>query len=638
MTGDGEEMRNRVLRGIEDRSGASGGPSRDTRPLRRPHVPRLANTRLRPLPTSSDELRHQTVALIASFEALSDAVTVFDAEGRLLHANAAARALFEMDERPEMLEGPVERAQKLVLRDVTGAPLTPDRVPSARLLSGEVLREEHPQDVLIRRLNGDDRLVTVTGNPLRAAGGTVIGAVTIARDVTARRRLELQTETALTVLLRVAALVTDPERSANRARVLAQIAEALQMLEAADYSHALLVTADDRVVPLAMYGVTPEQEAAWKAQVEASSAQAAVSAAGTEALAVLREGRVLAQRLDRDAALMTPQVVKELGVRAAITTPVIAAGRLIGLLSIGRTRPPEPGSASRFAPWDEELLLGVGRLAGEALERAALTRQLTAAQAAQLAAEETTRQRDEFLSVASHELRTPLTSVKANAQVAERTVRRLLEAAAEANTAQRSTTPALERLHEQLVRADRQATLLARLVDDLVEVSRIHADRLELRQASCDLVAITREAVAEQRQVHPQRTITLELPSGNGPIPLVADAARIGQVLTNLLTNALKYSPPDAPVAVRMAVEGEWARVSVRDEGPGLSAEQRERLGERFYRVPGIEVQSGSGVGLGIGLFISTTIIARHGGRFGVESAPGEGSTFWFELPLTAAE
>ena len=200
---------------------------------------------------------------------------------------------------------------------------------------------------------------------------------------------------------------------------------------------------------------------------------------------------------------------------------------------------------------------------------------------------------------------------------------------------QQDVQAVLARLHEQLTRADRQATLLARLVDDLVDVSRIHADQLEMRREPCDLAAVVREAVAEQRQVQPQRTIILELPAGEERIPLVADAARLGQVLTNLLTNALKYSPPEAPVAVRVAVEGERARVSVRDEGPGLSAEQRERLGERFYRVPGIEVQSGSGVGLGIGLFISKTIVARHGGRFGVESAPGAGSTFWFELPMT---
>ncbi|HEX6797127.1 MAG TPA: PAS domain-containing sensor histidine kinase [Ktedonobacterales bacterium] len=636
MAGDVEGTHETLARSGGKRSDASANPSRGARSLPRPRW-----LRSRPAPTSADELRHQTVALVASFEALSDAVTVFDAHGHLLHANAAARALFELDARADALDQqPGELARLLMLRDAQGEPLPDDQMPVARVLRGEVLREEHAQDVLYRQHNGEDRLVTITGNPLRATGGRVIGAVTVARDVTQRRRLELQTQAALTALLRVAALVTDPERSADPARVLAQIAEALQLLEAADYAHALLVTEDSRLVPLAMVGVTPKQEAAWRAQVEVSNAQEAPSAARAEALAALQAGTVLAQRFDRDAALVTPRAVSELGVRTAITTPVIVGGRLIGLLVIGRTRSPERGTASGFAPWDEALLLGVGRLAGEALERATLAHQLTAARAAQLAAEETTRQRDEFLSVASHELRTPLTSVKANAQVAERTVRRLLATSAVdgKRAGEQGTTAVFERLHEQLVRADRQATLLARLVDDLVDVSRIHADRLELRRAPCDLVAIAREAVAEQRQVQPQRRIALELPRGGEPVPLEADAARIGQVLINLLTNALKYSPPESPVAVTVSVNDGQARVSVRDEGPGLSAEQRERLGERFYRVPGIEVQSGSGVGLGIGLFISKTIVERHGGTLGVESAPGAGSTFWFELPLTADE
>ena len=639
MAGDVKGARETVARDGGRRSDAAGADRGARSAPRTRRTPRW--WRPRPAPTSAEELRHQTVALVASFEALSDAVTVFDAHGHLLHANAAARALFELDARADALDQePGALARLLMLRDAQGEPLPDDRMPVARVLRGAMLSEESGQDVLYRQRNGEDRLVTITGNPLRAAGGRVIGAVTVARDVTQRRRLELQTQAALAALLRVAVLATDPECGADPARVLAQIAEALQLLEAADYAHALLLAEDGRLVPLAMVGVTPAQEAAWREQVETSSAGAKETAEGAEALATLQAGKVLAQRFDRDAALVTPRAVSELGVRASITTPVIVGGCLIGLLAISRTRPLERDAASGFAPWDEALLLGVGRLAGEALERATLTRQLTAAQAAQLAAEEMTRQRDEFLSVASHELRTPLTSVKANAQVAERTVRRILATAHEerADRQGQETMEAFERLHEQLVRADRQATLLSRLVDDLVDVSRIHADRLEMRRAPCDLAAIAREAVAEQRQVQPQRRIALELPRRGEPIPLVADAARIGQVLTNLLTNALKYSPPEAQVTVTVTVGDARARVSVRDEGPGLSAEQRERLGERFYRVPGIEVQSGSGVGLGIGLFISKTIVERHGGTLGVESAPGDGSTFWFELPLTSGE
>jgi signal transduction histidine kinase len=106
----------------------------------------------------------------------------------------------------------------------------------------------------------------------------------------------------------------------------------------------------------------------------------------------------------------------------------------------------------------------------------------------------------------------------------------------------------------------------------------------------------------------------------------------------NLLSNALKYSPPPSPVELRLRREGEEAVVSVRDEGPGIPCEALSYLFERFYRVPGVRAQHGSSVALGLGLYISRTLVERHGGRMGVRSEPGQGATFWFTLPLIPAQ
>jgi signal transduction histidine kinase len=108
--------------------------------------------------------------------------------------------------------------------------------------------------------------------------------------------------------------------------------------------------------------------------------------------------------------------------------------------------------------------------------------------------------------------------------------------------------------------------------------------------------------------------------------------------MTNLLTNALKYAPADRPVDVRVRVRNGWAHVSVRDQGPGLPAAEQRRIWEAFHRADGIAVTGGtphaSSQSLGLGLYITKTIIEQHHGKVGIRSAPGKGSTFWFALPV----
>jgi signal transduction histidine kinase len=187
-----------------------------------------------------------------------------------------------------------------------------------------------------------------------------------------------------------------------------------------------------------------------------------------------------------------------------------------------------------------------------------------------------------------------------------------------------------------LPRTNYQVDRLTRLIDDLLDVSRIATDKLALRLEPCDLTEIVNLVVREQRQHNPTRDVSLAAPPG--AVRLSADPDRIGQVVTNYLTNALKYSPEEAPVEVRVTRDDATARVDVRDFGPGILATEHERIWERFYRAPDIDVQAGSGIGLGLGLYICKSIIERHGGRVGVESAPGEGSRFWFTVPLLESD
>jgi signal transduction histidine kinase len=249
---------------------------------------------------------------------------------------------------------------------------------------------------------------------------------------------------------------------------------------------------------------------------------------------------------------------------------------------------------------------------------------------ARLDAEAATRVRDTFLSLASHELRSPLTTIMLSAQLAQRRVRRMASATQESAP---DPAPDLEKLGTLLAQIETAVTHQDRLVDELLDVSRIQTGRLTFNMAPCDLTVVARRATEEQRQQHPDRDIRLQAPGG--AVTVQADAQRIGQVVTNYLTNALKYSPSDQPVEVRLTVAADTAMVSVRDHGPGLTTEEQGQVWELYHRAPGIEIVSGSGVGLGLGLFLCRSVVsAHHGGAVGVDSEKGAGSTFWFTLPL----
>lgn len=344
----------------------------------------------------------------------------------------------------------------------------------------------------------------------------------------------------------------------------------------------------------------------------------------------------------RIAATREPYVVENLAAvpvsnpflrehfRSLLGVPLLTEGRLVGVLHVDTMLP------RHFTEDDRQLLEVLAERIAVAIDRARVFESVeehrAAAETRAAALEETTRRMDEFLNIASHELRTPLTSLKVNVQVLDYWLsgqhgRRAEETPADYLARVMSVArPLVQRSNSSITRLDR-------LIGDLLDASRIHENRLELRREQIDLVAVARDVVEEQRQAHHKRTLRLE-GAESAPLLVVADADRIGQVVTNYISNALKFSKSETPITIQVEREGEQARVAVSDQGIGIPDSEQEAIWNRFYRVAGVEHQSGSQVGLGLGLYISRDIIARHGGRVGVRSAPGEGSTFWFTLPL----
>jgi PAS domain S-box-containing protein len=238
------------------------------------------------------------------------------------------------------------------------------------------------------------------------------------------------------------------------------------------------------------------------------------------------------------------------------------------------------------------------------------------------------RRKQEFLRMVSHELRTPLTAILGLIELA------LLHIKHRPTSLAPEAEGLLGQIEQKLRLACGQVDIETRLVGDLLEVSQLEMHQFTLSLHQENLVTIVQETIAGHQAAHTRDIELVLLPAE--VVPVIADADRIGQVLTNYLTNAFKFAPIDQVIAVRLELEADRVRVAVRDQGPGLTPEQQQRVWEQFYQVAAPD-HRGPDRGLGLGLAIAKAIIEQHHGQVGVESAPGQGATFWFTLPLAAA-
>jgi len=225
-----------------------------------------------------------------------------------------------------------------------------------------------------------------------------------------------------------------------------------------------------------------------------------------------------------------------------------------------------------------------------------------------------------FVADASHELRTPLTSIRGFAELYRQ------EGARDAEEAGRL-----------LRRIEDEAARMSLLVDDLLLLARLDQQR-PLARHPVDLLSLAAGAVLDAQLLAPDREIDLvRLDGAETPVTVIGDEARLRQVLGNLVNNALRHTPDGTPVVVGVGIDGDTAVVEVSDQGPGLDAEQAERVFERFYRADPSRSRSDGG-GSGLGLSIAAALVQAHGGDIGVRSTPGEGATFSVRLPLPGPE
>jgi signal transduction histidine kinase len=225
--------------------------------------------------------------------------------------------------------------------------------------------------------------------------------------------------------------------------------------------------------------------------------------------------------------------------------------------------------------------------------------------------------KNQFLGIISHELRTPLNAIMGFASIIEDEV----------------TGPLNDSQRFFMSKVSVGADMLLSLVDDLLDMSRIQAGKFSVEPRLCEFRPIVAETLVNLQSLAGPRVLVNEVPA-NLPA-ILADGQRVAQVLTNLIANAIKFTPQDGNIIVRSRVEGAFLYCEVKDTGVGISAEDIPKIFNVFVQLNMSTTRSAGGTGLG--LTISKTLVEAHGGAIGVESVADKGSTFWFTLPLAAA-
>jgi signal transduction histidine kinase len=295
-----------------------------------------------------------------------------------------------------------------------------------------------------------------------------------------------------------------------------------------------------------------------------------------------------------------PDLATALPLRSIIMVPLYYRSESLGAMTLVASE-----GEREFGQEDLALARDFGRRISAAIENAVLYRRVQKA----------VRARDEFLSIGSHELKTPVTSIQLQVQLLMASLRDN----ADANLSR-------ERILRSLESTDAQVSRLVRLINELLDVSRLTTGNLRLEREPADFAALVGEVVGRFRINHSNVPLVFDGPQ---PVRGQWDKMRLEQVATNLISNAIKYGN-GKEVTVRVYREGDRAKLTVRDLGIGIPESDVDRIFGRFERA----VSARNFAGLGMGLYIVKQIVEAHGGTIHVESQPGKGSTFTVELPL----
>lgn len=542
------------------------------------------------------EVRRSRDQLDLILRNVAEGVTAQRPDGSLVYANDAAAQLCGFASAKEMLEAPAgEIIDRFELAREDGTPFPPDELPGRLALFGKT------SDTIVRfRLNrtGEERWSFVSGAPVFDHEGRVDLAVSVFREFTDRRRAE----EAWQLLAGVSAALGS---TLDVGTTLAQVTD-LAVPRMADWCGVEILDANQQLEQLAVAHVDPEKRELakewrrrWPRKPE-SLAYRVVRSGTAELVSEITPEMIARGVHDPEEQ----RVVTTLGLCSVIIVPLVVGGKPIGVVSFATAE-----SRRRYGPQDLILATEIARRASLAVENArAFAEARTAVQT-----------RDNFLAIASHELRTPLSGLTM-----------ILSSLVRTTASGRLQQLGPDALNERLAKAERQARLLARLVDRLLDVSRLSSRDIRLEREETDLAEIARDVLSRFEAVIAESGSRVELVA-QGPTIGLWDRGRLDQVVTNLIGNALKYGA-GAPITISLTsgASGQL-RLTVSDEGPGIALEDQERIFAQYERAAADEHG-----GMGLGLWLVRRIVTAHGGTITVDSAPGKGASFKVILPLNA--
>jgi PAS domain S-box-containing protein len=542
-------------------------------------------------PRTADE-RVSNAWFSTTLKSIGDAVIATDDEGRIDFMNEVAETLTGWPTR-EARGQPL----KTVFHIVNERTRFEVESPVAKVLREGVVVGLANHTVLIRR-DGKELAIDDSGAPIRDASGDLLGVVLVFRDVTAKRREE---ERRL-FLAKASAVLASSLDYATTLRAVADLA----VPRVADWCLVQVRDQDGSIRPLA-YAHVNVAKAKWLFEIERLYPADASAAAGVAH--VLRTGRSELNAAVGEAELRAwarseehADMLRRIGVRSRMIVPMRARGRVLGAITLGAGESTRPFDAEDVA-YAEQL----AQAASLAVDNARLYAE----------AREANRAKDDFLATLSHELRTPL-----NAMLGWTRMMRL-------------GPQSEERRNRGLLVVERNARAQARLIDDLLDVSRIVTGKLSLDVRTVDVPALVEAAVDAARPAAEAKEIRLHATFDRLLPPYAGDPDRLQQVAWNLVSNAVKFTPRGGEVWVDLSRTGSQIELRVRDTGQGIEPEFLPHVFDRFRQADASTTKIHTG--LGLGLSIVKALVELHGGTVHVASpGAGQGATFIVCLPMAS--